>query len=142
MNDTLQLLEQRLAKAYADQASHYGNALRTLERQQVIAKQTVMEENWVFELQRSLDEVSAIDVAMKEDKQAWQQSGRSPSILLSSILDKLAQQIRTLGDLIDERIAVLNKKRLQMMPEVDGIIQQRRILNAYHHTRNDPAPRS
>lgn len=137
MSDSLELLEQRLASAYAEQASHYDCALRILDSQNLISDGEV-DESWVFELQSALNEVSAIDIAMAEDKRAWQQSAQPPGPHLRTILDGLAKRIRILAEHVDGRVAHLNAKRRQIMPEIDGFIQQRRMLKAYDTFSRSP----
>jgi len=137
MSDILKLLEQRLATAYAEQASHYDCALRILDCQN-LTNDGEGDESWVFELQSALNEVSAIDTALAEDKLAWQQSAQAPGPHLRSILDGLAKRIRVLAEHVDGRVAHLNAKRRQMMPEIDDFIQQRRMLKAYDTFSRSP----
>ena len=131
MIDWAQLLEERLAKGYADQVAHYDGALLALNRQPSWTQSDAQDESWVFELQRALNEVGAIDAAIANDKLAWQKIGRPPGKSLRPILDTLERRIRTLAEIVDRRVAALKEKRQQMMPELDGFIRQRRMLKAY-----------
>ena len=132
MMDSLALLEQRLAKAYADQAAHYDIALGILERTDID------HDGSVLDLQAALKEVARIDASITDDKAVWLQSGNSPGPALRGILERLAQQIRILAQHVDRRVVALTAKRQRIVPELDGFLRQRRMLQAYDKYAKQP----
>jgi hypothetical protein len=131
MPDTFARLEQRLIAGYGQQASQYELALRILEERASAATGTSDDHGWASALQGVLQSVTELDADLADDKVAWRQSGRVAGADLRLVLDRVATQIRVLGERIDGQVADLVARKQRLLPEIDEFIRQRWMLNAY-----------
>ena len=131
MNDTLDLLEQRLVDGYRQLASQYEKALSIVQAPASPTSCPPGEIHWMPTLQEALQTVAGLDARLADDKSAWAQSGRSPGTELRTILDRVAAQIRTLAEHIDRQVAQLVARKERLVPKMDEFIRQRWMLNAY-----------
>ena len=121
-------LEQRLVQGYRQQLRHYDHALAIVNQQ---APPTSAMGHWAQDLDAVLQSVGTIDAALAEDKSAWRRSGAQPGPELAALLDQLANRLGMLAQIIKAQVAELETRSEQLMPEMDALIQQRRMLNAY-----------
>jgi hypothetical protein len=127
MTNDLQALEQRLLRAFREQLRHYDRALAIVEPQ----GHGAADPGWVLNLNAVLREVEMADTAMTADKTAWRRAGQIPGTELKTLVDCLADRLRTLAEFIQRHVADIQARKEQLLPEVDGFIQQRRMLEAY-----------
>jgi hypothetical protein len=125
MTAALVALENRLLGAFQEQLRHYDRALSIVEQSARASN------DWVHALNAALQDIISLDAGMAHDKLAWRQSGRSPGKELAAVLDLLAQRIRLLSESIDRQVAELQARKQQLLPEIDGFIKERRMLQAY-----------
>jgi hypothetical protein len=128
MNEPVDLLEQRLLAGYRGQASQYERALHLIATHKA-------EKEWAPELLNILQVLAALDAGMANDKAAWRVSGRVPGAELRTLLDHLAGQIRALAGHVDGQVADLLARKERLVPEMDGFIRQRSMLQAYGQYR-------
>jgi len=130
MNTALDLLERRLVAGYAEQSRCYERALRILDGNSP-ANVAEHSDAWIQELAEVLQDVARSEGQLSQDKAIWESSGGSPGEEFLAILDRVGRQIHSLGALIDGQIAELLARRQRLLPEVDVISKQRRMLDAY-----------
>lgn len=127
MSESANSLEQRLCDAYRRQIECYERALCMIGQ-----AADDIESDWTTELQTILDEVTTIERSSATDKQTWTQAGKAPGPELRSALDTLAERIQAVAGLVDRRLAALSERRQRLLPELEGIMRQRRMMQAYH----------
>ena len=120
MPDDSAALEQRLLEGYREQLRYYERALQCAEHP-----------TGAPDLLAVLDVIAQADARIAEAKAAWRLSGRSPGQELSEVLGRIADRIRALADCVDRRIVQTQMSKQELLPEMDAIIRQRRMLHAY-----------
>jgi hypothetical protein len=123
-------LEQRILQGYLAQLPHYDRAAAILGRQGH-GEGDPVNHAWAHDLATVLNDVTALDAAMRDDKEAWRRSGEQPGPELAAVLDRLAARIGELAVRIDRHVADLEARKLRLLPEIDTFIQKRRMLQAY-----------
>ena len=68
-------------------------------------------------------------------KQCGGFSGHRPGPQCATLLDAVAERIRTLSAIVDGRVAELQASKQALVPAMDECIQQRKMLNAYGKSR-------
>lgn len=141
MSKSADSLQERLIEGYRRQLEHYQRALRILETFAPAGDTEISDHPWAHELHDLLTSAAAVNAGMATDRAAWQQAGAAPSAELSEVLDRLAEQIRTLSCQIDKHVARLLERRQRLVPVMDEFIRQRWMLNAYgKHGQSAPTP--
>ena len=85
----------------------------------------------VHELDSVLAHVAALEADMADDKEAWRRSGQQPGPELHALLERLAERLGTLAARVNRYVADLEARKTRLMPEIDELIQSRRMLQAY-----------
>lgn len=130
MPDRVAALEERLLANYRAQLGHYQRAL-----------QCAQEATDVAELLAVLNTLTELDRGLAEDKAAWKRLQRSPGPALREMLDQIAAAIQALTDCVDRRIAQTEARKRALLPDMDDVIQQRRMLQAYRQSPGRPIVR-
>jgi hypothetical protein len=118
-------LEQRLLRGYQEQ-------LRQYDRVTVLAGQgPPADDSWAHELNLVLNDVAALDVAMAPDKEAWRRLQRRPGSELSALLERLAEKLGTMAAGVNRHVADIEARKDRLLPQIDELIQKRRMLRAY-----------
>lgn len=120
MADDADALENRLTASYREQLGSYERALRSAQSLADTA-----------ELLAILNALAVQDARIAEDKAAWRRLGRSPGNDLRQVVQQVASAIRALAEVVDRRIAEAQAQKQKLAPDMDGLIQQRRMLRAY-----------
>jgi hypothetical protein len=123
-------LEQRLLHGYQEQLSRYDRAAELLDRAGSGSDSTGGE-RWAHALHGLLQEAASIGAAMEEDVASWRQAGQTPGPELRAILERLGVRIQGLSKSIDQRVEELRARQQKLLPEIDGFIHKRRMLQAY-----------
>ena len=119
-------LEERLTRALEEQVRHYDQAHRVLDD-----ADTSDLEAWASRLDAALDAVRTNELALAQDRAAWHGTGRKPGPTLSGVLARLAERVQSLAQRVDAEIALLLTRRQQMLPAIDLLMRQERMLKAY-----------
>jgi hypothetical protein len=122
-------LEERLLRRYREQLRHYDRVAAWDERG--LTDGVPADNNWVHDLHAVLADVAALDAVMADDKEAWRRSGQRPSPELAALLERLAERIAGLAARVNRHAADLEAHRNRLVPELDELIQNRRMLQAY-----------
>jgi hypothetical protein len=118
-------LEQRLLRGYQEQ-------LRQYDRVAVLAPGWLpADDSWAHELNLVLKDVAALDAAMADDKEAWRRSERRPGSELGALLERLAEKLGTMAAGINRHVADIEARKDRLLPQIDELIQKRRMLRAY-----------
>jgi hypothetical protein len=118
-------LEQRLVRGYQEQLRRYDRAAA------LVAQGLPAANGWADELNRVLKDVAALDAAMGDDKAAWYRLGRRPGPELSTLLGRLAEKLGTMVGGINRHVVDIESRKDRLVPEIDALIQKRRMLRAY-----------
>lgn len=119
-------VERRLQENCERQLCHYDRALALVQKH---AAST--DDVWVNELTYILADVAELDAAVTADRQRWQHAGQAPGPALRHALARLAERIRNLGEHVDQHVRHLQARKLELLPELDQAVQERRMLQAY-----------
>jgi hypothetical protein len=122
-------LEQRLTHAYEQQLRYYDRALALLDRQARSPEADSCQ--WANELNGILKMVNDLDAGLEPEKAAWRQSGRHPGPRLRNLLELVGDRVKTLIGGVDCRVADLEARKARLLPDIDALIQKRRVLEAY-----------
>lgn len=121
-------LEQRLCACYERQLAHYDRAHALVAEQQSADE---VSDAWLPALNEALDQIAALDAEAATDRERWRQGGRPAGPLLRSVLSRLAERIRTLHGRVEESMTQMQARRRQLLPELDGVVRQQQMLQAY-----------
>lgn len=124
-------LEKRLITGYRRQAERYALAQRIVEEQVDDVFDPVASESWVNRLGSVLREVAALDADLAGDKDAWRKAGFVAGPELNALLELIAATIQHISQGIDRHLTTLMARRDRLLPEIDGFIRQRKMMQAY-----------
>jgi hypothetical protein len=127
MTDTA---EKTLLRLYQEQLSYYRQAQRILD-----GADDRDPDGWAGKLDVLLNEVRARDTAAANDRAVWLQERHTPGPALRTLLDELATEIHTLAQRVDALLARLLERRQAIVPQLDLLFRQERMLKAYHRPR-------
>ncbi len=130
MPDPLEHVEQRLIAGYQKQGSLYESALRLLQERAGPASDA----DRAHHLNEVLHRVASIETEFADARAIWRQSGKTPGTELRAVLERVAEQLRILGGLIESQVAELLVRKQRLAPAIDDFIRQRSMLNAYGQT--------
>lgn len=124
-------LEERLLAGYSEQLRRYDRAAALLDEVPSQGAETSGAEPWAHALHALLQEAAAIAATMAADVASWRQARCRPGPELHSVLERLGRRVQGLSRSIDQRIDGLRARQQQLVPEMDAVIDKRRMLRAY-----------
>jgi hypothetical protein len=116
-------VQGRLLEGYREQLRLYDQAVALVKTQEGGS-------DWLHQLHDLLSETAALDTAMADDKEQYRQLG-VPAQALTALLEVVASRLVFLQENIAGATQRLQAKHDQMLPQIDELIQRRRMLAAY-----------